>query len=431
MNKEKISIFWFRRDLRFDDNTALYHALNSGFKVLCIFVFDTLILDKLSDKKDARVSFIYYELGKIKLELEKNNSDLLIFKGKPIDILKQITEKYNVANVFANRDYESYAVSRDLEIENFLANQNIEFHLFKDQVIFESDEIKKSDNSIYTVFGFYKKTWLIKYYEQKIQIRNTENLYHNFLEITPSNLISLKDLGFVTSSISFPSKAVDINIIKNYDLNRNNPNLLTSGLGLHLRFGTISIRKIFQIAELQNEVWMSELIWREFFMQILSSFPYVEKSAFKPIYNNVEWLNNELDFEKWCNGKTGYAIVDAGMRELNTTGFMHNRIRMIVASFLCKHLLIDWRWGEAYFASKLLDYELSSNNGNWQWAAGCGCDAAPYFRIFNPIIQTQKFDPQLIYIKKWVNEFDDLNYKFMIDHKFARERCLKVYKRIF
>ena len=431
MNNELINIFWFRRDLRFDDNSALYHALKSEQKLLCIFIFDSQILDILTDRSDTRLNFIYQEIKNLKKILENAKSNLIVLKGKPTDIFKQLIEKYKVANVFANRDYEPYAVKRDFEIKKFLNSQNIEFHLFKDHVIFEADEIRKNDNSPYTVFGFYKKAWLNKFYQSKILTYNSENYFHKFLNINPSTLPDLNYFGFNQSSISYPSREINLNVIKNYDETRNFPQFPTSGLGLHLRFGTLSIRKIIKISQQYNESWMNELIWREFFIQILSAFPYVEKSAFKPIYNNIEWLNNQSDFERWCKGNTGYAMVDAGMRELNSTGFMHNRVRMLTASFLCKHLLIDWRWGEAYFASKLLDFELSSNNGNWQWAAGCGCDAAPYFRIFNPDLQTNKFDPQLIYIRKWVKEFDELNYVKMIDHKFARERCLAVYKRIF
>jgi deoxyribodipyrimidine photo-lyase len=431
MTKEKISIFWFRRDLRLDDNTGLYNALTSNHKVLALFIFDTEILDKLENKNDARVNFIYDELVELKKNLEKMGTSLLIKKGKPIEIFEELIKEYNIAKVFTNIDYEPYGIQRDGTIDNYLNDKKVRFLAYKDHVIYEKNEIVKIDGKPYTVFTPYKNRWLIKFNREVIKCFDCELYFNNFIKIKAFKMPTLKEIGFKKSNLIIPAKEIPVSIIENYAKTRDYPAIETTGIGLHLRFGTISIRKTILLAKQYSEIWLSELIWREFFMQILFHFPHVEKGAFKPQYNNIKWNNNEKEFQLWCKGKTGYAIVDAGMRELNATGFMHNRVRMITASFLCKHLLIDWRWGEAYFAKQLLDFELSSNNGNWQWAAGTGCDAAPYFRIFNPIAQTQKFDSKLTYIKKWVHELNDLNYFHIVDHQFARERCLKAYKEIF
>lgn len=431
MSKDKINIFWFRRDLRLDDNTALYNALTGENMVVPVFIFDTDILDKLEMQNDARVTFIYNEIVKIKAELENKGSSLLIRKGKPIDIFRKLTDEYNIEKVFANHDYETSAIKRDKIVQDFLTTKGIDFRTFKDQVIFEKNEVVKADNKPYTVFTPYKKRWLIKYYENNLVICKSENHTDNFIKCQPLAYPTIKEIGFTLSKLDFPVKEIQVSVIENYAQTRDYPSIPTTGIGLHLRFGTISIRKAVLMAQKHSDVWFGELIWREFFMQILYHFPHVEKGSFKPQYDKIEWNNDEKQFRLWCEGKTGYALVDAGMHELNATGFMHNRVRMITAGFLCKHLLIDWRWGEAYFAKHLLDYELSANNGNWQWSAGTGCDAAPYFRIFNPITQIQKFDNKLIYIKKWVAELNDFNYTQIVDHQFARERCLKAYKKIF
>lgn len=429
--KEEIVVMWFRRDLRLDDNAALYRALKSGTRVLPIFIFDSNILDALSSKQDARVTFIHQEVARLKMDLEKMGSSLLTFNTTPVQAFSQLLKDYNVTKVFSNRDYETYAQQRDREIFELLAKSNIEFKGAKDHVIFEKDEVTKDDGKPYTVFTPYSKKWKAKLNEYYIKPYSTEKYFKNLLPCKPLKMHTLAEMGFDKSELDFPGRKANIDIIKNYEKYRDIPSMAgTSRLSLHLRFGTISIRKLTAIAKQQSEKWLNELIWRDFYQMILWHFPHTEKDSFKPQYDRIEWVNNEEHFKKWCAGTTGYPIVDAGMRELNATGFMHNRVRMVVASFLTKHLLIDWRWGEKYFAEKLLDYECASNIGGWQWAAGCGCDAAPYFRIFNPESQTQKFDPEFKYIKKWVPEYGTLKYPLpVVDHKLARERCLETYKK--
>ncbi len=432
MTKDKISIFWFRRDLRLEDNAGLYHALKSGVKVLPIFIFDTVILDKLVDKSDARVTFIHQELTALKEELEnKYGSSLLVLHGNPLDLWKSLVEEYRPTEVYANHDYEPYAIKRDQELAYFFKDRDITFHTFKDQCIFEKSEVAKDDGNPYVVFTPYKRKWLTKlkpFYHKAYPIKKYGQ---SFLKLDELPLNSLSDLGFEKSNISFPDKSYK-DVLANYGEDRDFPaKEATSRIGIHLRFGTVSIRELVRtaIAE-KSEVWLSELIWRDFYFTILYHFPHSATDSFRKEYDQIKWRNNEDEFKAWCEGKTGYPLVDAGMRQLNETGFMHNRVRMVVASFLSKHLLIDWRWGEHYFAEKLLDYELSSNVGGWQWSAGCGVDAAPYFRIFNPHEQLKKFDKNLDYVKQWVPEFDDpFQYsKPIVDHKTARERCLKVYK---
>ncbi len=421
----KLTVFWFRRDLRLKDNTALHNALLSDLPVLPVFIFDENILQELT-VDDARVNFIYEQLAIINEKLKNYNSSLLILKGKPIDTWKKLVAEYEISKVYLNRDYEPYASERDNAVKAFLAEKSIELLDFKDQVIFEKEDILKSDGKPYTVYTPYKNKWLEKF--KTIDAKPLERSpFENFHKLD-STFPSLYEIGFKSSSIKV--KNFQLNNLANYQSTRDYPALdSTSYLSPHLRFGTISIRQVIARLSLSDSVFLSELIWREFFMQILYHFPHVVYQSFKPQYDNIKWRNNEREFEAWCRGETGYPMVDAGMRELNTTGYMHNRVRMIVASFLCKHLLIDWRWGEAYFAKKLLDYELSSNNGNWQWAAGTGCDAAPYFRIFNPIEQLKKFDKELKYIKKLVSEFNTFSYpKPIVEHKFARERALRTYK---
>ncbi|WP_136465368.1 cryptochrome/photolyase family protein [Flagellimonas onchidii] len=431
--KDVVSIFWFRRDLRLEDNIGLYHALNSGQPVLPIFIFDTEILDNLP-KNDARVTFIHGQLQKIHQELQsKYQSGLAMYHCNPISIFIQIMHKYEVKAVFTNHDYEPYAIQRDSEIRILLAKENIAFCTYKDQVIFEKDEIVKEDGNPYVVYTPYKNKWKEKFNQKEHLIpfdssRRLNRLCKN--DEFPN--MGLKDIGFVPSPISVPEFNITPYLIQNYEQTRNFPAKIagTSLLGPHLRFGTVSIRQVIKNAIVQeNEVFWSELIWREFFMQILWHFPHTVDKSFKPKYDRIVWRNNHKEFDLWKAGQTGYPFVDAGMRELNTTGYMHNRVRMIVASFLCKHLLIDWRWGEAYFAEKLLDFELASNVGNWQWAAGSGVDAAPYFRIFNPTTQIEKFDAQHEYINKWVLDIQEFSYPSpIVDHKMARERCLQVYK---
>jgi len=426
---DKISIFWFRRDLRLKDNHGLYQALESRKKVLPIFIFDEDILDLLENKSDKRVDFIAQALQTLNFFLKSKNKGIKIFKGKPLEIYKKLTQNYKIEAVYCNEDYEPYAIKRDQEIADFLASKNIAFHQFKDQVIFHKDEIVKADKKPYTVYTPYSKLWLNEFQKVDLQGFPSEKKLDNLLEI-PFEELKIEDIGFQKTDLTFEAPEADLHIIKTYEETRNFPAVKgTTQLGVHLRFGTISVRKLAKIAKENNLTFLKELIWREFFMQILYHFPKVVNHSFKSKYDAIPWENNPEFLEKWKAGKTGFPIVDAGMRELNTTGFMHNRVRMITASFLIKHLLTDWRIGEAYFAEKLMDYDLSANNGNWQWCASSGCDAAPYFRIFNPDEQQKKFDPDFKYIKKWIPEFGTKYYpKPIVEHKKAREKVLKVYK---
>lgn len=430
---KQIAVFWFRRDLRLSDNAGLYHALRSGFSVQPIFIFDRSILDQLHNKKDARVEFIHQNIQLLHEQLKSMGSGLIVKYGFPLEIFNELADQFgdNLKAVFTNHDYEPYATQRDSEIKALLEKKNIAFHTFKDQCIFEKDEVLKDDGKPYTVFTPYSRKWKARLNPYYLKPYPTEKYFNAFNKTSTQPVISLSDMGFEPSGIQFPAQDVKVEILKKYAEQRDIPSIQgTSRLSIHLRFGTISIRQLAQKALEINEKYLNELIWRDFYMMILWHFPKVVTSAFKPEYDRIQWRNNTDEFKRWCEGKTGYPIVDAGMRELNSTGFMHNRVRMIVASFLTKHLLIDWRWGEAYFAEKLLDFELSSNNGGWQWAASSGCDAAPYFRVFNPELQTQKFDPDLLYIRKWVPEWQDFTKypRPIVNHAMARERVLKTYK---
>ena len=430
--KEQVTIFWFRRDLRLDDNAGFLAALKSGKPVLPIFIFDEEILKKLP-KNDARVSFIFETLQQIRKELqEKYSSSLAMYYGKPENVFKNLLHDFNITSVFTNHDYEPYANERDATIQELLSEKNINFKTFKDQVIFERDEVVKKDGNPYVVYTPYMRTWKEKFKETNLAFFSTDSYLNNLIKNTHLPNLSLADIDFEKSSQKIKDYDVSSTLIQEYEETRNFPaKESTSHIGPHLRFGTVSIRKMMKkaISE-KNEIFWNELIWREFFMQILWHFPKTVKNSFKSKYDRIEWRNNEIEFEKWCKGETGYPLVDAGMRQLNETGFMHNRVRMLVGSFLCKHLLIDWRWGEAYFAEKLHDYEMASNVGNWQWIAGSGVDAAPYFRIFNPTTQIDKFDKEKKYINKWLKEVQELTYpQPIVDHKLARERCLQAYKK--
>lgn len=431
MSISGISVFWFRRDLRLNDNAGLFHALKSEFPVIPLFIFDSDILNNLKDKTDRRVEFIQNALVELQTELEKQGSSIVLEFGPPIEVWKQLVEEFKIEEVYFNHDYEPSAISRDNKVGKFLSSRGITVRSFKDQVIFEKDEIVKGDGSPYTVYTPYMKKWKSKITDFNLPHYPCEKHFSNFYKSSPKKIPTLEDLGFHRTEEHFPSKEIDQAIIRDYHKTQNYPGINgTSRLSVHLRFGTVSIRELVQMALNLNETWLNELIWREFFMMILYHFPHVVDTPFREKYQKIKWRNNKEEFKKWCEGKTGFPIVDAGMRELNSTGYMHNRVRMITANFLTKLLLIDWRWGERYFAEKLLDYELSSNNGNWQWAAGCGCDAAPYFRIFNPDTQVKKFDPELKYVKKWVPEYGTDDYvKPMIDYRSARERALVVYKK--
>lgn len=424
-----MNIFWFRRDLRVDDNKGFFEALNSNKPVLPIFIFDENIIQDLP-KDDARVSYIHDRLTVIDNELQKFGKKLAVFHGKPLAILEKLVAENAIESIYTNHDYEPYAKKRDSEITELLASKNVQFRTFKDQVIFEKSEVVKDDQTPYVVFTPFSRKWKSLFNTTKLEHFESEKLLANVADHDYS-FLSLKDIGFETSNIKVAAVNTSEQLIRNYEDTRNFPALSgTSMIGTYLRFGAISVRKIVaKAASEERETFLNELIWREFFMQILWHFPHTNTKSFRPKYDAIKWNNNESEFQKWCEGKTGYPFVDAGMRELNATGHMHNRVRMVVASFLCKHLLIDWRWGETYFATKLLDYEQSSNVGNWQWAAGSGVDAAPYFRIFNPTEQVKKFDKNLVYIKKWVTDLEKFNYpEPIVEHKFARERCLRVFK---
>ena len=423
------SIFWFRRDLRLVDNHGLFQALIQSEIVYPIFIFDNNITKNL-EKNDHRLSFIYKQLDSINLELKKYNSSLTILNGNPLKIFKKICKEISIDKVFWNKDYEPYALERDNEVVDFLESTNIKSFNYKDQVIFEENEVVKKDGKPYVVYTPYSRKWIEKLINDGFKSYDSEN----FISKIKTLECELKDqnkINFNLSKIIPPDINFNENVIDNYERDRNIPAInATSKLGLHLRFGTKSVRSLVKKSNMSNnKTFLKELIWREFFMQILWHFPSTITKSFKSKYEKIKWRNNMVEFKAWCNGKTGYPIVDAGMRELNETGFMHNRVRMITASFLCKHLLIDWRIGEKYFATKLFDYEQSSNIGNWQWVAGCGVDAAPYFRIFNPSEQQKKFDKEKAYIKKWVPEYNTNNYpKEIVEHKLARVRCLKTYK---
>jgi len=432
MAKQPIVILWFRRDLRLNDNAGLYHSLKSGYPVLPIFIFDKDILDQLEDADDARVTFIHQTVTALDKELHKYGGSLLVLYDRALNAWHKLLQDYNITAVYTNHDYEPAAKARDRAVEKVLAERSVPFNTYKDQVIFEKDEVTKEDGKPYTVYTPYQRKWYQKLTPFYTEAYPTEKYLGNFLKTGPFNLPSLGEIGFQRSGIPFPG--VDYkDFIADYKEKRDFPSASgTTHIGLHLRFGTVSIRELVRTASSFSEkTWLNELIWREFYMMILHHFPHTQEHAFKPEYDRISWINNERQFEAWCSGQTGYPLVDAGMRELNATGYMHNRVRMVTASFLTKHLLIDWRWGERYFARKLLDYEMASNVGGWQWVAGSGTDAAPYFRIFNPTEQLKKFDPDLAYVKKWVPEYASFgNYPApIIDHAFARERCLAVFKK--
>lgn len=425
-----VNIFWFRRDLRLHDNQGLSRALAAGLPLLCLFIFDKKILEKLPDSDDARVNFIYQQVSLLKKDLRKRGSDLIVLHDNPEAAWTDLLSEYSINAVFSNTDYEPYAIKRDKRIAEVLHANEINFYQYKDQVIFQYDEVLKPDGTPYTIFTPYANKW------KKILAGSTistfEADFQNFYRGIVSDIPPLASLGFKASTVEIPD-ANFLPRISDYLATRDIPSSIgTSLLGIHLRFGTVSIRDIITTAlTLKDDTFLNELIWREFFMMLLWHFPHTVHSPFRADYNDIQWINNEKQFTAWCEGKTGYPIIDAGMRQLKQSGWMHNRVRMITSSFLCKHLLVDWRWGEAHFARYLLDYEMSSNVGNWQWAASCGADAVPYFRIFNPTLQQKKFDPHALYIKKWVAEIDDpfIYPQPIIDHEYARKRAIDTYKK--
>ncbi|MCE7067478.1 deoxyribodipyrimidine photo-lyase [Dyadobacter sp. CY326] len=430
--KEKITLFWFRRDLRLHDNAGLYYALRWKTPVVPVFIFDKTILDDLDNKEDRRLTFIHQNVVALQKELNQIGSDILVFYGHPTDVWKELSEQYDIAEVFTNTDYEPYATERDTAVAKILHTKNAELKAYKDQVIFEKKEILSAQNTPYTVFTPYSRMWRQQCNDFYLSSYPNEKYFKNFLKWTGSEIPTLEQMGFKRTDEDFPSSKIPAELLENYEKGRDFPAMeATSRIGIHLRFGTVSIRELARYAMQHSNLYLNELIWREFYQQILSNFPHVGKGkAFRAPYDDIEWGYDKDAFQKWCDGKTGYPLVDAGMRQMNAIGFMHNRVRMVTASFLSKHLLLNWRLGEAYFAEKLLDYDMAANNGGWQWAVGSGTDAAPYFRIFNPEAQAKKFDPKGEYIKKWVPEIGTAAYpEPMVDHKMARERCLKAYKK--
>jgi len=427
---EKFTVFWFRRDLRISDNKGLYEALKGSNRVIPIFIYDSDIIDDLK-KDDHRLTFIENALGGINNAMKRNRCSIGTYRGTPKAIFKKLLQEFPIEKVIANHDYEPYANHRDTEIQKLLQSEGVDFVTFKDQVVFEKDEVVKDDGNPYVVYTPYARKWIAKFETEGIKNYPSESLLDNLYNDTALPSLSLADMGYKKSDLVPVAFKFDNEVIDGYEATRNFPATnSTSRLGVHLRFGTQSVRRLIsKSAERDNPTFLKELIWREFFMQILWHFPHTKDQSFKKQYDRIVWRNQEEEFEKWCSGTTGYPLVDAGMRQLNSTGFMHNRVRMLVASFLCKHLLIDWRWGEAYFAEKLFDYEMASNVGNWQWAAGSGVDAAPYFRIFNPHEQIKKFDKDLNYITQWVEDLNEPSYPApIVEHKMARERCLSSYK---
>lgn len=422
-------LFWFRRDLRLHDNVGFSKALQSRHKVLPLFIFDKEILDKL-EADDARVTFIHEQVSEMHRQFETHGSTLLVKYGQPLEVLNALLQEYDLEGIYTNHDYEPYARQRDQQVERLLGDNNLVFETFKDQVIFEQSEILTKSGTPYKVYTPYKNAWKNAFDVQMTEPHETEPYFKQLAEHKHTEVIPLKKMGFEESTLKVPAPDLETNTLANYDQTRDIPaQNATTRISAHLRFGTVSIREMVQLGLQHNDTWLQELIWREFFMQLLYHFPEESEKSFAPKFRHIEWRNNEEEFDKWCQGKTGFPLVDAGMRELNETGFMHNRVRMVVASFLVKDLLVDWRWGEAYFAEKLLDYEMSSNVGNWQWAAGTGADAQPYFRVFNPDSQVSKFDKNHAYIKRWVPEFGTADYPGpMVDHSKARDRALNAFK---
>lgn len=428
MTTKGVAIFWFRRDLRLEDNIGLAEALASGCPVVPLFIFDTDILERLEDNEDARVQFLHNRITELDRRLREFGSSLVVKHGRPRDVWKGLLKEHKINSVYYNHDYEPAALARDESVDKILRSAGVKIHSYKDQVIFEKSEILKDSGGSYTVFTPYSKKWKALFQPKMAESRVNDS--KAFAKMKASPIPDLREIGFRPSLIEYPEPVADRKLLAQYGELRNTPGVRgTSRLGVHLRFGTISVRELVTAARATSEVWLNELIWREFFMQILFHYPHVVDGPFRPEYAGIEWRHDEDQFRAWCEGQTGYPLVDAGMRELNKTGFMHNRVRMVAGSFLTKHLLIDWRWGEAYFARKLLDFDLAANNGNWQWVAGTGCDAAPYFRIFNPETQMKTFDAKLEYVRRWVPEFGTSEYPDpLVDHVYARERALSTYK---
>jgi deoxyribodipyrimidine photo-lyase len=467
------SLVWFRRDLRDYDNAALYHALKSSKNVYCAFVFDTAILDKLNDKADRRVEFIWESVRELKASLQEHGSDLIVLHGNAGDEIPKLANTLLVNAVFTNHDYEPSAIARDTNVAEKLNISDIAFHHHKDHVIFEKDEVLNLSGRPYGVFTPYKNMWLKTVNDFFVKAYPVDAYLKNLAKLKVSQLISLGEMGFKRTNLSNMRLPTGMQggltlfddfkeRLSHYKDARDFPAIKgVSYLSVHLRFGTISIRHLareaMQAANTGAQTWLSELIWRDFYVQILHHNPSVAVGkAYKTEFQALNFPNNPVLFQAWCDGKTGYPLVDAAMQQLNTTGFMHNRLRMVAASFLVKDLLIDWRWGERYFAEKLIDFDLSANNGGWQWAASTGCDAQPWFRIFNPITQSERFDAQGKFIRKYVPvlakcndkeihapwlipplRLQELNISIgndypapVVDHATQRQKALVLYKNI-
>ncbi len=464
------ALVWFRRDLRSYDHAALSHALRQSAQVHCVFVFDTDILDRLEDRHDRRVDFIWHSVRELQTALAEMGGGLVVRHGSARTLIPELARELGVNAVFANRDYEPEAILRDAAVEEALAADGIPFVTFKDQVIFERDQLLSGSGRPYSVFTPYRNAWLKRVGDADLQLHPVAEHAAALAPAVESALPSLPSMGFQHTDLA--SLGVKPGMsgaaacwrafedqLAGYDRLRNLPVLdATSRLSVHLRFGTCSVRELARRAYYASgrgaDTWLSELIWRDFFQMILFFHPRVTNQAYRTEFDGIRWPGSDDHFRAWCAGRTGYPIVDAGMRELNRTGFMHNRVRMIVASFLVKDLLVDWRRGERYFAQKLLDYDLAANNGNWQWAASTGCDAQPYFRIFNPVAQSEKYDPDGGYIRRWVPELAALDNRDIhapwrltpieqeiagvvlgrdypapiVDHALARERALALFK---
>lgn len=426
-----INIFWFRRDLRLHDNRGLYQALRGQHPVLPVFIFDTNILDDLKNRRDRRVDFIHRQLQRLQQQLTSMGRSLLVMIGRPVAVFERLLQQWPIANVFTNQDYEPYARQRDAAVERLLRQNGIGFHSFKDHIILEAGQVVKEDGSPYVVFTPFSKKWKEIVTEDDLRSLPSEEHLHNLMPLEPQPMPTLEELGFERTDLVIPPDSVSDALLRNYARLRDIPAAdATSRMSVHLRFGTVSIRALMRQARSISPKYADELIWREFYSYILQHFPRVVTTSFRPEFDRIAWRNRPEEFAAWCEGRTGFPMVDAGMRQLNLTGYMHNRLRMVTASFLTKHLLVDWRWGEAYFAQQLLDFELASNNGGWQWAASCGVDGAPYFRIFNPAQQQMRFDPHGDYVRRWIPELDTPDYpQPMVDHAMARQRALDTYAR--
>lgn len=458
------ALVWFRRDLRDDDHAALYHALKSARQVYCVFVFDTEILDGLSDRADRRVEFIWQSVRELQVSLEADGGGLAVLHGLARDELPAFAKRLEVQAVFANRDYEPSSIGRDVAVAADLRHSGIDFHLFKDQVVFEGDEVLSGEGRPYRIFTPYKNAWLSRLNPFFLKPYPVARYREALASPAAHAMPTLDAIGFMPTGLRHPAgmSGADRLLadfrdrIKSYKEAREFPAVKgTSFLSTHLRFGTVSVRSLARLAwEMGGagaETWLQELVWRDFYFMILQHNPRLAGGqCFKPEFDNIEWPGSEAHFDAWCEARTGFPLIDAAMRQLNQTGYMHNRLRMVTASFLVKDLLVDWRKGERYFAGKLLDFDFAANNGGWQWAASTGCDAQPWFRIFNPVTQSEKFDAEGNFIRKYVPELGacfakeihapwkisverrrelKLDYPMpVVDHAEMREKALALYK---